>query len=126
MPGKEWQGTVERKPTSIQTLGSRQVGEVLCTIGNAGRELTPGANVDAEIRTSVSESALVIPREALRHDAAGDYVFALRGDTIERRAVKPGAASVSLVEIAGLADGDAVALPSDLTLKPGDRVAPVL
>ena len=28
------------------------------------------SNVDAEIRTAVVENALVIPREALRHDAA--------------------------------------------------------
>jgi HlyD family secretion protein len=126
MPGKEWQGSVERKPVSIEALGSRQVGEVVCTIDNQGRELTPGANVDAEIRTSVSENALVIPREAMRHDAGGDYVFALHGDSIERRVVKPGAASVALVEVTGLADGDAVALPSDVSLKPGDRVTPVL
>jgi HlyD family secretion protein len=122
MTGKEWAGTVERKPTSIQALGSRQVGEVICTIDNHGRELAPGANVDTEIRTAVVEHALVIPREALRHDAAGDYVFLLHGDTIERRAVKPGAASITQVEAGGLAEADAVALPSDVAVKPGDRV----
>src|SRR6185436_2142936 len=31
LPGKEWQGTVERKPVSVQALGSRQVGDVICT-----------------------------------------------------------------------------------------------
>ena len=126
LPGKRWQGTVERKPASIQALGSRQVGEVVCTIQNPGRELTPGANVNAEIRTAVAENALVIPKEALRHDAGGDYVFALAGDRIERRDVKPGVSSVTQVQIAGgLAAGDAVALPSDIPLKPGDRVTPM-
>jgi HlyD family secretion protein len=126
MSGKQWQGIVERKPTSIQALGSRQVGEVVCTIDNQGRELTPGANVDAEIRTSVTENALVIPREALRHDATGDYVLVLHGDSVERRPVKPAAASVAQVGVTGLADNDAVALPSDVSLKSGDRVTPVL
>ena len=123
LPGKKWDGTVERKPATIQALGSRQVGEVICTIENPGRELTPGANVDAEIRTAVVNNALVIPRETLRHDAGGDYVFVLKDNTVERRAVKPGVSSVDMVEIVeGLADSDAVAIPSDIPLKSGDRV----
>ncbi len=123
LPGKKWLGTVQRKPTSIQALGSRQVGEVVCIIENPGRELVPGTNVDAEIRTAVVESALVIPRESLRHDTNGDYVFALKGDTVERRPVKTGTSSIALVEVTeGLAEGDAVALPSDNPMKAGDRV----
>jgi len=35
--------------------------------------------VDAEIRTAVADNALAIPKETLRHDAQGDYVFLLRG-----------------------------------------------
>ncbi len=127
LPGRQWQGTVERKPVSIEPLGSRQVGEVVCTIENPGRELVPGTNVDAEIRTAAVDRALVIPREALRHDAQGDYVLRLAGDTLERRPVKTGASTVSLVEVTeGLADGDGVALPSDTPLAPGARVTPVM
>jgi HlyD family secretion protein len=127
LPRRQWQGTVERKPTSIEALGSRQVGEVVCTIENPGRELIPGTNVDAEIRTAVVDHALVIPRETLRHDAQGDYVLALRGNTVERRAVKTGASTISLVEVTeGLADGDSVALPSETPLQPGSRVTPVM
>jgi HlyD family secretion protein len=127
LAGRKWQGTVERKPTSIQALGSRQVGEVVCTIENPGRDLVPGTNVDAEIRTAVVENALVIPRETLRHDAAGDYVLALDGGTVARRPVQTGASSVTYVQITGgLAEGAAVALPSDTPLKPGDRVTPVV
>lgn len=126
LPGKQWQGRVDRMPTAIQALGSRQVGEVLCTIENPGRDLIPGTNVDAEIRTAVVDGAVVIPKEALRRDAAGEFVLALAGNTVERRAVKTGNSTVTLVQIVeGLAAGDAVALPSDLALKSGDRVAPV-
>jgi HlyD family secretion protein len=127
LAGKEWQGRVDRKPAAIQALGTRQVGEVLCAIENPGRDLVPGANVDAEIRTAVVDNALVIPKETLRRDTGGDYVLALAGDTAQRRAVKTGNSTVTLVQIVeGLAEGDAVALPTETALKPGDRVTPVL
>jgi HlyD family secretion protein len=127
LPGKQWRGTVEQMPSSIETLGSRQVGEVVCTIENPGRELIPGTNVDAAIRTAVAENALVIPKEALRHDAGGDYVFALTGDTVERRPVTTGISTVNQLQItAGLAEGDAAALPTDVPLAGGTRVTPAM
>jgi HlyD family secretion protein len=127
LPGRQWQGTVERKPSSIEALGSRQVGEVVCIIENSGHDLVPGTNVDAELRTAVVDRALVIPRQTMRHDAQGDYVLALQGDTVARRPLKTGASTVSLVEVKeGLAEGDAVALPSDIPVAPGARVSPVV
>jgi HlyD family secretion protein len=90
LPGKMWNGVVDRMPTSMQTLGSRQVGEVVCAIENPGHDLIPGNNVDAEIRTAVADNGLTIPKETLRHDAQGDYVFLLRGAVVERRNVKTG------------------------------------
>ena len=124
LPGRQWHGQVDKKPTTVQALGSRQVGEVICSIANDERALIPGTNVNAEIRTAVVENALVVPKETLRHDSSGDYVFALKGDTIERRAVKKGVSSLTMVQVVeGLADTDAVALPSDSPVKPGDRVS---
>jgi HlyD family secretion protein len=123
LPGRQWHGQVDKKPVAIQALGTRQVGEVVCSIANEGHALIPGTNVNAEIRTAVVENAMVIPKEALRHDAQGDYVLALKGGTVERRAVKQGASSIALVQVLeGLGDADAVALPSDTPLKDGDRV----
>ena len=126
LPGKKWQGAVGQMPSQIQTLGTRQVGEVLCTIENPGHELVPGTNVNAEIRSSVVENALTIPKEALRHDPNGVGVFLLTGDTLHWRAMKTGSSSISRVQIAeGLAEGDAVALPTDLPLRDGERVRPI-
>ena len=123
LPGRQWHGEVDKKPVAVEALGSRQVGEVVCSIDNEGRALIPGTNVNAEIRTAVVENALAIPKEALRHDAQGDYVLALKGGAVERRAVKKGASNIALVQVVeGLTDGDAVALPSDAPLKAGDRV----
>jgi len=97
LPGRQWDGRVERMPAAIQALGSRQVGEVICSIANPGGDLIPGTNVNAEIRTGVAEGALTIPKEALRHDPQGDYVYVLRDGAIERRAVKKGIASLTQV-----------------------------
>lgn len=127
LPGKRWQGEVERKPASIQALGARQVGEVACVIANPGRELPIGANVNAEIRAGEAADALAIPAEALRRDAAGDYVFLLAGDHVERRAVRVGISNVVQAQATeGLAEGDAVALPTDVPLKAGSRVTPAI
>ena len=127
LAGKEWKGSVERKPTSIQPLGSRQVGEVICWIDNPGHKLIPGTNVDAAILTAVVENAVVIPKETLRRDSQGSFVFRLDGDTVERRAVKTGNSSIGEVQVTeGLNQGDAVALPTNVPLKAGDRVTPVM
>jgi HlyD family secretion protein len=123
LPDRQWTGTVEKKPTAIEALGSRQVGQVICVIENPDRLLIPGTNVDATIRTGVSEGALTIPKETLRHDAAGDSVFVLKGDAIEQRRVKTGNSSVTRIQVTeGLAEGDAVAMPSDAPLRPGMKV----
>ena len=127
LAGKEWKGSVERKPSSIQPLGSRQVGEVICWIDNPQHELIPGTNVDATIRTAVVENALVIPKETLRRDTQGSFVFRLDGDLVERRAVKTGNSSIGEVQVTeGLNQGDVVAMPTDVPLKAGDRVTPVI
>jgi HlyD family secretion protein len=127
LPGKQWSGTVEKKPTAIEALGSRQVGQVICDIENPERLLIPGTNVDATIRTGMVDGALVIPKETLRHDATGDYVFLLKGDTVEQRLVKTGNSSVTRIQVTeGLAEGDAVAMPSDATLKAGMKVTPAM
>jgi HlyD family secretion protein len=122
-PGKHWNGTVEKGATDIVALGTRQVGEVLCTIDNPDHELVPGTNVDVEIRTSVIEGALTIPREALRREGSGLGVYVLDGDVIRWRSVQTGTSSITRVAIAqGVRDGDVVVLPTGETLSDGERV----
>ena len=126
VPGRAWQGRVERKPANIVALGSRQVGEVLCTIDNPGRVLLPGTNVDAHIRTASVDHALTMPKECLRRDANGVGVFELRGGRLAWRTVRAGASSVTRVQILdGLAEGGEVALPTELALHDGEIVTPL-
>jgi HlyD family secretion protein len=126
LPGQRWAGVVEKLPTEIQPLGTRQVGEVLCTIENPAHELVPGTNVNAEIQASVTANALTIPKEALRRNPRGLGVFLLSGDTIHWRPVKTGSSSINRIQIPeGVAEADAVALPTDFPLHDGERVSPV-
>lgn len=125
LAGKQWQGTVERLPSQIVPLGSRQVGEVQCVIENAERLLLPQTNVNAEIRTNVVENALTIPKEVLRREKNESGVFVLEGDKVRWRKVVLGVASVTRLEVKdGLRGGERLVLPTDLVLTDGITVKP--
>lgn len=125
LPGRQWTGVVERKPTQVIALGTRQVGEVGCVIGNPDLDLLPGTNVNAEIRSKVVENALSIPNSALRRNGSRTGVYVLAGDRIEWRDVKLGVASVVRSQVVnGLQEGDSVVLPTDRALKNDMVVAP--
>lgn len=126
LPGRKWSGTVEKLPTQITTLGSRQVGEVLSVIANEQRSLIPNTNVNAEIRTRSIPSAITIPKEALRRVEGKTGVFTLQPDaTVRWQPVELGAASVTRLQVtSGLSTGTAVALPTDVVLTQGMQVKP--
>lgn len=125
VPNRQWKGSVEKVPSQIVPLGSRQVGEVLCMIDNPDRELAPGANVNAEIRSSVAENALVIPKEVIRRENNVTGVYVVAGDRLSWRPVQLGISSVTRTQvISGLAEGDRVALPTDRPLSNGMQVRP--
>lgn len=121
--GREWLGAVEKLPTQVTALGARQVGEVLCTIRNQDRNLIPGINVNAFILTQVVDNALTIPKTAVRRER-GTGVYVLQKDnSVKWVNVTTGASDALRVEVTGgLSDGDAVMLPSDLTIHDGDKV----
>ncbi len=126
LPGGAWSGVVDKLPTEVIALGTRQVGEVLCTIDNTDRKLTPGSNITAEIRTGVAENALTVPKEAIRREGGEPAVFVLQGDKVARRTVKIGLSSITRSQIlSGLNEGDSIALAVEQPLQDGARVKPV-
>ncbi len=126
MPGRVWKGVVEKLPTQIVPLVTREVGEVSCVIENPDRDLLPGTNIDAEIQSRVVRDALIIPKEVLRRDSGQTGVYLLgAGNRIEWRPVQIGISSLTKVQITqGLTDNDAVALPTDKPIKAGSKVEP--
>lgn len=124
VPGKQWKGVVDRTPTQIVALGTRQVGEVLCVIDNPNNELLPGTNVNVEISSEQAASALTIPKEAVRRELGQAGVFTLAGNTLVWKKITLGIANTTRTQIEGLNENDAVALPSDKPLKDGMVVIP--
>ena len=126
VPGRKWKGAVDKLPTQVVTLGSRQVGEVGCVIENPGHDLLPGTNINAEIQSRVVQNALSIPKEALRREGEVTGVFVLSGEKVIWRPLKLGVSSYTKAQVLeGLRDGDAVSLPSDRPLKSEMRVKAV-
>jgi HlyD family secretion protein len=125
MPGHLWKGAVDKLPTQVIKLDTRQVGEVGCIIQNPDRDLLPNANVTAEIEATTASDALVLPKETIRRQGSETGVFLLNGDRVAWRKVSLGVASYTKTQVlSGLNEGDAVALPSEKVLKSGLRVAP--
>jgi HlyD family secretion protein len=127
-PDLSWTGRVDQMPTQIVPLGTRQVGEVLCLIDNPKRELLPGVNVNAEILSKVVKDAISIPKQALRYESRGKGVYKLKADNqVEWQPVSVGVSDINSVEIlSGLTVGDRVVMPSDVEVKEGQHVLPIL
>lgn len=125
MPGHQWKGEVDKLPTQVMKLDTRQVGEVGCIIENPDRDLLPNANITAEIQATMAADALVLPKEVIRRQGAETGVYLLNGDRVTWRKIATGISSYAKTQIlSGLSQGDAVALPTERTLKDGLKVEP--
>lgn len=126
LPGHQWKGRVDKLPTQIVPLGTRQVGEVGCIIENPDRDLLPNANINADIQSTVVDNALAIPKEAIRRQGSETGVLLLQGDRVVWRKVNLGISSYTKSQVlSGMSDGDAAALPSEKQIQNGSRVQPV-
>jgi HlyD family secretion protein len=111
LPERSWKGTVEYLPTNIVQHGTRMVGEVTCLLDNEDLRLLPNTNVAVAIIQSRHDNALTVPREAVRQDAQGKYVFQIVGGKLKRRNVQTSISNLTRVEItSGIPDGAVLAL----------------
>jgi len=119
LPDRTWKGTVDKTPTQVEALGSRQVGQVICVIENPDRDLLPGTNVTAEIRAESVQNALTIPREAIRRELGQAGVFVLSGDRVVWKKITMGIGNTTRAQVEGVSEGDSIALPTEKPLKEG-------
>jgi HlyD family secretion protein len=121
--GKKWNGEVDKIPTQIVPLGTRQVGEVECRIENRDGDLLPGTNVNAFIQTRKQESVLLLPKEAIRNRDGATGVYVIENRILVWRKVELGSSNVtSSIALSGIKEGDQIALGPETNLKAGATV----
>ena len=110
-PGRVWHGHIVRVPTTVESYGSRNVGESLVAVDDAAGDLLPNTNVTAIVTTQQIRGVPVIPREALRTLGTSNFVFVLRKGVLHKTPVQVGALNLQAVQVTGgLNNGDVVAL----------------
>lgn len=117
LPGRQWKGVVDKMPTQVMALGTRQVGEVSSTIENPDHDLLPGTNVNVDIKSQTVDNAVVLPTATIRRDGARIGVYILAKDKLQWRDVKLGVASSARTQVEGVQEGESAALPTDRPLK---------
>ena len=123
LPNRTWAGQVEQLPKTIVPRGSRNVGELLCSVNNEQGELLPNINVSVRIRIGDRQNALTIPRTAIRTEGNGHYVFVVDQGHLRRREINGGISNATDYEILnGITEQDTVALPAGSELQEGMAV----
>jgi len=120
LPERIWTGRTETVPQQVVARGSRNVGEVLCSISNDRMELKPNTTVNIRIQLSERKGVLVVPRAAVEVAGTRRYLYLVEGDRLRRREVRVGISNDTQVEIVdGVTEGQPVALPGDVPLQDG-------
>ena len=114
IPGRVWTGTVSGVPSTVVTIGTRVVGETICTVDNDDHKLLPNVNVGVTVITAERNNALTVPRGAVHEESGKYYVYELAGNRVQRREVKIGATNLTRTEItSGLPDNALIALSAE-------------
>jgi len=125
-PERTWTGRTETVPKQVVPRGTRNVGELLCSVSNADLDLIPNTTVDVRIHISERPNILVVPRGAVYIEGDTRFVFRVEDGRLHRRYIKVGIANPTMIEVlSGLNQGDTVALPGDVSLKENLRIVPV-
>ncbi len=124
LPGR----TFEARVSLVNPVVDRANGtfKVTLEVRDPQGLLRPGNFARVRLRTGSFDDVLLIPQRAMVSEDGESFVFAARGDTVVRVAVKVGAISGDTVQIlAGLASGDRVVTVGQGGLKQGARIKPV-
>jgi HlyD family secretion protein len=123
LPNRMWTGQIEQLPKTIVARGSRNVGEVLCSVVNSDSQLLPNTNVDVRIRTAERDNVLTVPRSAVRTEANKHYVFVVNEGRLRRRDIVVGISNSTHFEVLnGIMENELLALPGSSELHDGAPV----
>jgi HlyD family secretion protein len=123
LPNRMWVGEVVQLPKTIVARGSRNVGEVLCSVDNEKTELLPETNVNVRIRTAEHSNSLTIPRSAVLTEGNKRFVWGIDSNRLRKLLVTVGTSNMQDYEIvSGLTENDLIALPGNVELHEGQVV----
>jgi HlyD family secretion protein len=126
----DWQ--IPARVITMVPTADRQKATILVRIGF--KELDPRILPDMAIKVTflrepgasdgpVAQATALVPKAAIRTSGTESVAFVVRGETVERRAVRLGGTDGDRVEVlAGLQAGDRVALSPPAELQDGARV----
>ena len=124
VPGHTFTGKVMFINPSIDEAS--RSAQVVAEVPNDGNLLRGGSFVKGSIVVATRPGVLQVPREALNNwsvEQQSAEIFVVKGDQVEKRTVKLGAASGGAVEIvSGVAAGEQVVTRGALGLGQGDKV----
>ena len=118
LPDRVWKGTVSTIPATVKLRGSRNVGEVTCTVDNRDFRLLPNVNVGVTVITAERSGVLTVAREAVRMDDTKPYVYQVDDGKLKRREVQVSLQNLTRVEIAGSLPENSVVALSSVDTKP--------
>jgi HlyD family secretion protein len=118
VPNRIWNGAVSTIPSTVKLHGSRNVGEVTCTVDNHDLRLLPNVNVGVTVITAEHNGVLTLLREAVRMDDTKPYVYQVVDGELKRRDVEVSLQNLTRVEISGGLSENAVVALSSADTKP--------
>lgn len=93
------------------------------TFANSDKRLWPGQFVNVVLTLATIPDAVVIPTQAIQTGQQGEFVFVVRGDSVESRSVVTGESLDGVTVIAkGIGPDETVVIDGQLQLAPGSRV----
>ena len=126
-PGQEWTCLVDRLATEVVEMDARRVGEIQCTVPNAGGRLLPNLAVSVRIVTDRVQAASSVSRLAVMRSEGRARVWTVNAGRALRREIRTGVEGPFFVEVrGGLEESDVVLLPENGSLSEGQRVRPRL
>ena len=113
LPGRAWEGTVTRVPSTVTAVGSRTVGEITCAVDNHDLKLLPNVNVSVQVTTLQHTQVITVAREAVHEEDGQQFVYQIDRGKLKELQIKTGLSDLTRVEVtSGLPENATVALGS--------------
>lgn len=122
-PDRPLSGRIRRIFPSADPQSRLVPVEVALGPAPAGVQVRPGFLARIRLDLDAITDALAVPAPAVGSAAEGAFVYAVAGDTLERRLVQTGVTTDGWVQLlGGVAEGDAVVVSGHTNLRPGGQV----